>query len=229
MKYGKTLFEDNPVYNVLKFGNRQDWLKGRLTGIGGSDASAALNMNRWKTAHDLWAIKTGREQPTDISDNPAVKYGTEMEPILRESFATKHPEYSVEYMHDVTLQNKNRLFMLYSPDGLLIEKETGRHGILEIKTHQVNRYSRWQDWDNKIGMDEYFIQVLHGLNVTGFDFVELVAELRSNAEYQQVRTYHIERSDEGIEDTLQYIQKGVTDFWQQYIMTGKEPPVIKYL
>ena len=230
IRYGKSLYKDTDVYKLLRFGNRGDWLKGRLTGIGGSDASAAISHNRWKSARDLWAIKTGREQQEDISDRPVVRYGTDMEHVLRESFAIKHrDQYSVEYMKDVTLQNNAKPFMLYSPDGLLVEKKTGRNGILEIKTHQVSRNSGWKDWDGKIGMDEYFIQVLHGLNVTGFDFVEMIVELRSTMEYQQIRTYHIERSDEGIEDTLQYIDQGVTDFWNNYILTDTEPPVIKYL
>jgi predicted phage-related endonuclease len=38
---------------------REEWLVLRRKGIGGSDVSAILGINPWKTAMDVWLEKTG--------------------------------------------------------------------------------------------------------------------------------------------------------------------------
>ena len=48
------LYQSNDTYEVLWFEGRSDWLIGREAGIGGSDASVCLGMNRWKNTRDLW-------------------------------------------------------------------------------------------------------------------------------------------------------------------------------
>lgn len=225
-----SLYIDNDVYRVLTFGNRDQWLKGRLTGIGGSDASACINRNRWKSARDLWSQKTGREEPSDISGNPAVIYGYRKEPQIRADFELDFDDvYEMQYMDNVTLQNIEHPYMLYSPDGLMIEKATGRKGIFEAKTHQIHGTDDWNAWREGIGYEEYFIQVLHGLNVTGFDFVCLRAELKRSPIYKQVRTYIFNIDDDGIRESAQMVFDGVKDFWMNNIVNDIQPPVIKYL
>lgn len=227
MKYGTTLYKDNDIYRVLKFSDRSTWLKGRKTGIGGSDASAALGMNRWKTNRDLWKEKTGRADPEDISDKDVVIYGQRKEPDLRKDFAIDFEDiYEVQYMDNVTLQSVEHPELLYSPDGLLIEKETGRKGILEIKTHAVRTSADWNDWREKIGINEYYIQVLHGLNVTGFAFVELRAELKRSNQYKQIRTYHIDTADYGVLEDIEFVSDGVLKFWNEYVVQDREPGLI---
>jgi predicted phage-related endonuclease len=48
------------------FNNRDEWLKGRGHTIGGSDASAVVGMNPYKTNEQLWLEKTGQVVPADI-------------------------------------------------------------------------------------------------------------------------------------------------------------------
>lgn len=40
--------------------SRQDWLEVRKSGIGGSDAAAAVGLNPFKSQTELWLEKTGR-------------------------------------------------------------------------------------------------------------------------------------------------------------------------
>lgn len=224
------LYSETEIYRVLRFSNRKDWLKGRLTGIGGSDASVCLGQNRWQTTRDLWAYKTGKEEHADISDQPYVVYGVSKEPQLREDFRLDfRDKYEVQYEPDVTLQNKEFPFMLYSPDGLLIDLETGRKGIVEFKTHAIRKSSDWLEWREGIGFQEYYIQILHGLNVTGFDFVELRAELKRSNQYKQVRTYHVDIEDEGVLEDMQAVKEAVIDYWEKYILPDREPPVYAVL
>jgi predicted phage-related endonuclease len=71
--------------------NREDWLKHR-TKIGGSDASAILGKNPYKTNVELWKDKAFHLMPEDISDKPYVKYGIQAEPHLRALFSLDFPE-----------------------------------------------------------------------------------------------------------------------------------------
>lgn len=220
MRYVQRLYRDNPVYTVHKYENREQWLKGRVAGIGGSDASAAIGMNPWKSNLDLWMQKTNRKEALDISDNPRVQYGQNAEEGIRQLYqAKKRGIMSVNYMADVVLSNNEYPQLLYSPDGLLEENDTGRKGILEIKTTTIARSMDREKWDHRIP-DNYYIQVLHGLNVTGFDFVELIAELTYNEEFSQIRIYHIER--EQAEEDLKMIKEGVLQFWDD-VMNDREP------
>lgn len=44
----------NDIFKVYDFENEQQWLKGRMNGIGGSDASAVVGMNPYKSNIDLF-------------------------------------------------------------------------------------------------------------------------------------------------------------------------------
>ena len=122
LKYKKTLYTDNSVYDVHKYKNRDEWLKGRVRGIGGSDASAAINRNPWRSNLELWQLKTHRIKAPDISNNERVIYGQEAEDHIRRLYQLKRKgRVEVNYMPDVFLQNKAEPVLIYSPDGLLQE------------------------------------------------------------------------------------------------------------
>ena len=227
MGYGHSLYQSNRTYTVHRYKNRAEWLKGRqdLHGIGGSDASSVLGLNPWRTNLQLWRIKTGRETAPDISNKSYVQYGSEEEKHLRAKFQRMFgKEYAVEYMNDVILQNNEHPEMLYSPDGLLIDKE-GRKGILEIKTTNVmssRDREKWYDWRTKQESlpDNYYVQVLHGLNVTGFDFVKLYAELIYPDKSSWLIVRSVEREE--VEGDLKTIKDGIIEFWRQ-VEEDEEP------
>lgn len=73
-------------YTIIDNKDRGQWLKARTYGIGGSDASAIVGMNPYKTNIELFEEKTGRRIPEDISEKPYVKYGNDAEPLIRALF-----------------------------------------------------------------------------------------------------------------------------------------------
>ena len=75
------------------------------------------------------------------------------------------------------LINKKYPWAHASLDGELVDPD-GRRGILEIKTTNILQSMQWQKWDNQIP-DNYYIQILHYLLVTEYDFVVLKAQLKS--------------------------------------------------
>lgn len=196
---------------ILK--DRSEWLRNRDR-IGGSDASSILGMNPYKDNVELWRIKTGLQEAEDISDKPYVKYGTEAEPHLRELFRLDHPEYEVFYEENNLFLNDKFPFAHASLDGWLEERDTGRQGILEIKTTNILRSMQKEKWKDRIP-DNYYIQLLHYLMVTEFDFAVLKAQLKYEFDgeaYLQVRHYQLERSE--AEEDIRYLEAAERKFWK---------------
>lgn len=231
MRYGRSLYQDNDIYTVHKYTGREEWLKGRngLHGIGGSDASAACGENPWRTNLDLWMIKTGKKDAPDISDSDRVQYGISAEEYIRRLFQLKNKgRYTVEYLPDVVLQSKQMDWCLYSPDGLLIEKKTGLRGILEIKTSTIMKSidkEKWGTRERPCIPQNYYDQVLHGLITTGFQFVELYAELTYDDTYSNLRKYTIRTTDDGVPEDMARISSAEKKF-MECVNDNKEPALI---
>ena len=105
------------------FATREEWLAGRVQGIGASDAAATCGMSPWMTPVELWKLKTGAEQAKDLSDNAAVQLGVRMEPTIRDFFAAMHPEFRVEYHQFDILYQQERPWLFATLDGELIDAD----------------------------------------------------------------------------------------------------------
>nr|DAY68007.1 MAG TPA: Exonuclease [Caudoviricetes sp.] len=204
--------------------NREDWLKHR-TKIGGSDASAILGKNPYKTNVELWKDKAFHLMPEDISDKPYVKYGTEAEKYLRELFKMDYPQYEMFYEENNMWTNDAYPFAHASLDGWL-KDEAGRMGVWECKTTNILQSRQKEKWDHRLP-ENYYIQILHYLMVTEFEFVELKAQLKSvfsdGTVYLQTRHYHIERSD--VEADIEYLADEERKFWT-CVENMKAPPLV---
>lgn len=208
--------------NVLA--NHDEWLKHR-TKIGGSDASAILGKNPYKTNVELWKDKAFHLMPEDISDKPYVKYGTEAEKYLRELFKMDYPQYEMFYEENNMWTNDAYPFAHASLDGWL-KDEAGRMGVWECKTTNILQSRQKEKWDHRLP-ENYYIQILHYLMVTEFEFVELKAQLKSvfpdGTVYLQTRHYHIERSD--VEADIEYLADEERKFWT-CVENMKAPPLV---
>ena len=206
---------------VLK--DREEWLQNRQR-IGGSDASAILGMNPYRTNIELWQIKTGQMIPEDISDKPYVKYGTQAEEHLRELFKLDFPEYQVFYEENNMWLNDKYPFAHASLDGWLMDQD-GRKGVWECKTTNILQSMQKEKWKDRIP-DNYYIQILHYLMVTEFDFAVLKAQLKSefNGEiYIQTKHYKIERAE--VQADIEFLESSERDFWKQ-VQERKRPGLI---
>lgn len=206
------------------FKNREAWLKGRKSYIGGSDASCIVGMNPYKSNVDLWLEKTGAKQPEDISGKDYVRYGTEAEEHLRALFSLDYPQYEVHYAENNMWTNDEYIFAHASLDGWL-KDEDDRMGILEIKTTNILQSMQKEKWDHRIP-DNYYIQILHYLMVTGFDFAVLKAQLKfdySGEVFLTTKHYHIER-EEVLED-IEYLKNAERRFYEA-IKNNRQPDLV---
>ena len=193
--------------------NEKKWLEERLNGIGASDAAAILGLSPYMSNERLWEIKTRRVEADDISNSPFIQYGKAAEKHLRELFALDFPQYEVGYSDFDIVRNEEHPFIFATLDGRLIENN-GRKGILEIKTTEIMQSGQWEKWKNRIP-ENYYIQVLHQLLATGWDFAILKAQIKWQKDGEinlATRHYSIERSL--VSEDLDYLQKEEIKFWE---------------
>ena len=204
--------------------NSPEWLAFRQHGIGGSDASAVLGVNPWKSNEELWEEKVGERAPKVITGNHAVQYGKDAEELLTALFALDFPEFQVNLVKSTVFSADG--FMFASLDGELTERESGRKGILEVKTADIFSSMSKERWANKIPQN-YYIQILHYLIVTGYDFAVLKAQLKSEQNgilYLQTRHYLVDAADEAVQTDMEYLYNAEKEFWES--VQKKEKPVL---
>lgn len=179
--------------------SREEWLRYRKQGIGGSDVSCLLGINKWKSEIQLWMDKTNQTNEVQ-EENEAMRWGHIMEPVIRNHFAeiTGKPVAQIEAI----LQHPEYPFMLADVDGVTID-ENGEPAILEIKTASDFRRS---DWDN--GVPAYYeTQVQHYLCVTGMKMAYVAVLFGGNS----FRIYEV-YADEQLHSMLIAVEK---DFWNK--------------
>ncbi len=210
-----------PTVTICK--DRTEWLESRKEGLGASDASALLGISPWKTNVQLWEEKTGLVVPEDIGDKPQVKYGNDAEPLLREFFALDHPEYGLSFTPFKIIRHEQHPFITCTPDGELLETGTNRRGGLEIKTTEILSSAGWARWKERIP-DEYYAQVCHQMLATGWEFVELLAQIKyttaAGEDRKEVRHYKIERAD-SLED-IALVEQAAVHFWP-FVLERRRP------
>lgn len=204
--------------------DREAWLKNRSRGIGGSDISAVVGLNPYKTNVDLWMEKTGQTTPEDISEKDYVKYGTEAECHLRELFKLDFPQYAVDYVENNSFTNQKYPWAVASLDGWLTD-EDGRRGVWECKTTNILQSMQKENWNQKIPMN-YYCQCLFYMAVYEADFCVLKAQLKTlfdGVPYLQTKHYFIERSE--VQEDIDYLMQKGSEFWES-VQSGQCPALV---
>lgn len=206
------------------FSSKEEWAANR-TKIGGSDAGVIMGVSHWKNNVELWREKTGRAEAEDISDNPAVQYGTRTESIIRDLFRAHHPDWGVAYKENNMWLNDRLPFAHASLDGW-IETEGDEMGILEIKTADILKKSQAELWNGRVP-DSYYCQILHYLMVTEFDFAIVCAELQTHridgtTEWRIVER-RIDRNE--VFGDINLLEKREREFWD-HVTADIEPALL---
>ena len=179
--------------------SKEEWLRYRKQGIGGSDVSCLLGINKWKSEIELWLDKTNQTN-APVEENEAIQWGTIMEPIIRNHFAEVTGKTVVELK--AMLQHPEHPFMLADVDGVTVD-DSGNPAILEIKT--ASEFKR-SDWDE--GVPAYYqTQVQHYLCVTGIQKAYVAVLIGGNS----FRIFEVD-ADAEIQDMLIAVEK---NFWNK--------------
>ena len=205
--------KDTDQYTLVKFKQSTEaerheaWLQHRRHGVGGSDMSTILGLNKYSTPYQLWLDKTGRTQHEEL-DNWAIVKGRTLEPALRKRFKLLHPEYLVQDGTDKSFISRKHPCMQASLDGIIYDPAHNQYGVLEIKTANAVRAARdWHDSDGELTAPDYYLaQVTHYMAVTGFSFAIFYADI-GEREPIEVR---VERDEQDIQTVIAAAER----FWQ---------------
>lgn len=126
--------------------------------IGGSDIAVVLGLSRWKTQLQLWAEKTGKVEPADLSDNEAVEMGKDLEEFVAKKFEQRSGMKVRRDRRDFVSAEDSRM------SAHIDRRITGTDAILECKT-----CSAWKahEWEGEEIPQEYILQVMWYMGITG--------------------------------------------------------------
>lgn len=139
---------------------REVWLQHRQKSIGGSDAAALLGLSDYASPYSLWAEKTGKVIPEDISDRESVRLGNDLEDYVAKRFAEATGKKVRR--ENAILQNPDLPFAHANIDRAVIGEEAG----LECKTTISNAIAKECE-EGKVPA-RFYCQCVHYLMVTGW-------------------------------------------------------------
>ncbi len=194
--------------------DRAAWLEQRRSGLGGTDSAKVIGVSTWGDAFTVFQEKMGLvAKPLD---NPAMRVGRIMEPVIAKEFAEK---YKVELDKGCFLRDPKIDWLIGTTDYHLRGVRAG----LDCKMPQSPRaIAKWGKEDSDEVPLEYFSQAQHYLRLTGWDVWYLAAMLpaeRGGEDEVETRRYIIEPDKEFIEMLVE--ECGA--FWVNHIKAGIEP------
>ena len=143
-----------------------EWLSWRFMGITATESAVILGRSPYKTPWQLWCEKTGKSVPADLSKNPLVRQGRELEPVARQAFEFKHAEVLFPQCAEYSAEPLFRA----SFDGLTADEEP-----VEIKCPSEKVLSDVKTFGTESeAFRLYNIQVQHQLLVAGAEHGWLV-------------------------------------------------------
>ena len=185
---------------------REEWLRWRTKGIGGSDVSVIAGVNPFRSIFQLWLEKTGQVEPEE-TENDNTHFGNVLEPVVKREFS-KRTGLKVRAKRAL-LQSKEYPFMLADLDGVIYEN--GKMNLFEAKTASAYKQEIWE----KGIPEEYVLQVQHYMAVTGAEKTYLAALVGGNRFYWKV----VRRDEQKIAEIIA-LEKA---FWEENVLAGKEP------
>ena len=91
----------------------QEWYPWRSDGLGASECAQSIGLSHRGTKRELWAIKTGRILPKDISNNPHVKRGN-----IAEDYGRQKLEKQYGILLPICAEHESHHFIHASYDGV---------------------------------------------------------------------------------------------------------------
>ena len=179
--------------------SKEEWLKYRKQGIGGSDAGAICGLNPYRSAIQVYYDKT-TEDIEDI-DNEAMRQGREMEDYVARRFMEETGK-KVRRANAMFYNEENK-FMLADVDRMVVGENSG----LECKTASPFMAEYWLG--DKIPLS-YQMQCYHYMSVCNAD-AWYVAVLIYGKEF---KVYKLERDEEIIANMIK-LEK---NFWENNVL-----------
>lgn len=183
---------------------KEEWLRYRKQGIGGSDAGAVCGFNPYRSKMQVYYDKISEN--IEECDNEAMRQGRDLEEYVAQRF-TEATGMKVRRANAM-FYDEQHPFMFADVDRMIVGKNAG----LEIKTASPYMESQWSD--DKIPLS-YQMQCFHYMSVMGADAWYLAVLIYG----RKFKYYKIERDEEIIHNLIRLEQS----FWEEHILKRCPP------
>lgn len=191
--------------------DREEWLRERMKGIGGSEMAAILGLSPWQGPHDIWARKTGRMPEQE--DTFRFKVGRLFEAPIAQLYCDRE---KVSLARIDGLIKHPTAPIVGTPDRLIV---SGKNRGVEIKTSSPAFRHQWGEEYTDDVPAYYLIQCATYMMLTGMDEWDLVPLFGFNE--RDLMVFRIKRDVE-LESML--IEEA-TNFWNRYVLGNEQPPI----
>ncbi len=194
------------MYTKIAVGDlsREEWLRLRKTGIGGSDAGAVCGLNPYSSPLKVYCDKVSEAQ--EEQNGEAIRQGRDLEGYVAQRF-TEETGLKVRrsnYMY----RSKENPFMIADVDRLVVGEDAG----LECKTASAFNADKWRGGEIPL---HYVLQCVHYMAVTRKRWW-YIAVVVLGQEFK----FHKLAWDDRLVNGLVEAER---DFWENYVMRGNMP------
>ena len=194
------------MYTTISTKNmdRNEWLKIRKTGLGGSDAGAVCGLNPYVSPMAVYRDKVSDE--TDIGDNEAMRQGRDLEEYVAQRFTEET---------GLKVRRSNKMYRSVEYPWMIADVDrmvAGGGAGLECKTVSAYNKDRWADGGIPV---HYLLQCYHYMIVTGRRTWYLAAViLGQDFQYRRI---------EYEEETAQNLIALEAEFWNNHVLPRHMP------
>ena len=190
---------------IEKPATRREWLGIRKRGIGGSDISAIIGLNRFKSAYELYLDKIDK----NIKDSPAsekAQIGIEMEEWIRRKFERETGK-KVDLIEG-TIVDEEYDFLLANVDGFIFLEHAG------FEAKNTGAYFE-KDWAEGNIPQEYWIQCQWYMMICKANKWYIAVLIGGN----YFKWYAIDRNEE----VISTLRKEAINFWNENVLKQIPP------
>jgi putative phage-type endonuclease len=187
----------------------QRFLEERRTTLGGTDSAAICGFSTYRNAWDVAAEKKRILPPW--RGNERTEIGRLLEDPVAQVYALRT---GVELTRVEEVVRDSRMpFLGGHPDRLVVGAKKG----VEVKTIQFG-FEKWSKPGEPVRVpQDYFVQCMHYLMVTGYETWDLVALFGLS----RIRWYTIDRN----ERVISALRAKGEAFWERYVLGPDLPPI----
>lgn len=203
------------------------WRAARLTGIGASDVSALLGLNKRTARMEVWEQKLGLldldADDEDEDGGEAAYWGTEFEPSVRRRAARK---LGLSIDKPGTFRSARWPWLIANPDGLVYARHPVTQEVLwpasngggPVEGYEGKTCNEWAGrmWGGNQVPDHAELQCQTVMAVLGLDGMHCACLVGG----QRLVLRYVARDDALIKDIVEITE----EFWHQYVLTGDRPP-----
>ena len=214
---------------IYPYFDTKSWLEGRRKYLCASEASDVIGIG-FNSNVTLWKAKTGRINQDEHSPQSLelMRKGSENEELSRKQWAidTGHEVIDggkILVVNSEILDARGKPFLACTLDSVGI-KETGSMYDIELKRSESIKL-----FPKDRMPDKYRAQVIHQMIVTGLREAALVARIvwfEAGIRNVVEREYWLSCDYPSVKYDMEKLLELETRFWNEYVLTGKEPPLI---